>query len=76
MYLHNKYDTSQSEGKDNYAIGIANMNARNFKHPINFFNKTQSNRIKDVFPNYIQRKTITKCKGTPRAYDKSFFQVI
>ncbi len=25
-YLH-KYDTWQSEGKDNYAIGITNMNA-------------------------------------------------
>ncbi len=38
MYLH-KYDTSQSEGKDNYAIGIANMNARNFKHPIKILTK-------------------------------------
>jgi len=43
MYLH-KYDTSQSEGKDNCAIGIANVNARNFKHPIKKFNKTQSNQ--------------------------------
>jgi hypothetical protein len=26
IYL-DKYDTLQSEGKDNYAIGLANMNA-------------------------------------------------
>jgi hypothetical protein len=34
----------QSEEKDNYVIGIANMNAWNFKHPIKNLTKMQSNQ--------------------------------